>query len=306
MIHHFIINPTAGKGSKQSTLINKIHNVCEDMNINYTIHVSEYSGHATKITKSICNKNVNARIYSCGGDGTLGEVCMGMGTGVMHNIELGCIPCGSGNDFIRNFSDVDFYNINKQICGTSKQIDMMEVSINGKNIYSINAVSVGFDSEVGMRMSKYKNIPFISGSMSYILAIIFSLTKLRGLNIDIELDGHLIEGCYLLCMCGNGGFYGGGFHGAPLARLDDGLLDIVTVNDISIVKIPKLIGLYQKGAHRDKDMPELKNIISSYKSSNLTIKSDNILPITVDGEGFYSKEISIKIIPNALRFILPI
>ena len=303
MTYHFIVNPKAGKGDKQIRILSQIIRTCEKNKVEYDVHTSSYSGHATEISKSICKNSDDKRIYSCGGDGTLGEICTGVSG--QKNVEIGCIPCGSGNDFVRNFEGVNFFDMEKQLNGDSQIIDMMKVSVGEKTMYSINAISIGFDSEVAMKMSRYKNIPLVSGSMSYIISILFSLSKLKGLNMTIEMEDGVVDGCFLLCMSGNGGFYGGGFNGAPLARLDDGLMDIVSVNDISIMKIPKLIALYKNGAHRQPDLPTFKNVLNTYKSSMLKITSSKLLPITVDGEGLYSKELSAEIVPDALKFVVP-
>lgn len=303
MTYHFIINPTAGKGEKQIALLEQIRETCTQLNLDYWVHVSEFSEHAIDIAREICENHAKARIYACGGDGTLNEVCVGVAA--HKHIEVGCLPCGSGNDFIRNFGDKDFLDINRQLTSDSQLIDIMNVYDGEKMRHSINAISIGFDSEVAMRMSQYKHIPFVTGSMSYIISIIFSLGKLKGTDIVMDIDGQIVDGKFLLSIIGNGGFYGGGFNGAPLAKLDDGLMDIVAINDVSILKVPKLIGLYKNGAHREPDLPEFKNVLNSYKSKKLKISSKQKLPITVDGEGFYANELEIETIEKVFRFIVP-
>ena len=63
--------------------------------------MTEYPGHATEMTREYAEENQPVRLYSCGGDGTFHEIVQAA-AGQSH-LSVGCIPCGSGNDFVRNF-----------------------------------------------------------------------------------------------------------------------------------------------------------------------------------------------------------
>lgn len=107
------------------------------------------------------------RIFAVGGDGTLSEVAAGaIG---MENVEVGVIPCGSGNDYIKTFGEIEkFLSPEKQLKATSRMVDMIE----SEGHLSINLCSIGLDAKVAYEMVKFKAVPFLSGSTAYNLALV--------------------------------------------------------------------------------------------------------------------------------------
>ena len=90
--------------------------------------------------KTAAESSERLRFYACGGDGTLGEVVNGAAGQV--NAEVGLIPIGTGNDFVRNFADAgDFFDIEAQVMGEARAIDLIKCN----DRYGINVVNVGFD-----------------------------------------------------------------------------------------------------------------------------------------------------------------
>ncbi|WP_313370829.1 diacylglycerol kinase family protein, partial [Sedimentibacter sp.] len=206
MKHIFIINPAAGKGKLQENIEKSIHHELKTKKIDYEVYISKSKGDIKNFITNKCEDNVQSVFYGCGGDGTLHEVvnaCIGF-----ENTYIGVIPCGSGNDFVKNFDNHDyFYNIDSQVNGEVINLDL----IRAKDKYAVSVCNIGFDADAAFSMHKFKKIPFITGSGCYIMSVIYNLSKKLGKKLDVIIDNNeVLKGSFLLGVVANGHSYGGG------------------------------------------------------------------------------------------------
>lgn len=101
MEHLLIVNPVAGKG-KTVKIIPDIKSIMEKHSLSYHMEITKAPKHATEIAREYVKKYRNLRVYAVGGDGTLNEVLQGV---VGSDALLGNIPSGTGNDFLKSFTD---------------------------------------------------------------------------------------------------------------------------------------------------------------------------------------------------------
>lgn len=299
MKHIFIVNPVAGKGRHVAPLTEQIKTICREKGADYEIYLTTCVGDATEYVKKQSETGTELRFYACGGDGTLGEVARGAYG--YPNVQVAVIPCGSGNDFVRSFPGVPFHDIAAQLAGDARRIDLIQTS----GGMCINLCSVGFDSAVAMSMSRYKTLPFVTGSMAYIIAIGERLFKRFSSVMKITVDGETLpEGEYVIGVCGNGRCYGGGFAAAPRANLEDGLLEVVFVKRISRLRFFTMIGKYKKGLHLDE--PAFADVITYRRAKAITITSPHPVVVNYDGECELTNGMHAEILPKALLFSLPL
>lgn len=142
-------------------------------------------------------------------------------------------------------------------------------------------------------------IPGISGKVSYILGIIFTVFKYRAKNIRIDIDGQVFEKKTLLVAVANGKYYGGGMIPAPDAKIDDGIFDICVIDDLSKIKILSFFPKIIKGRHG-----ELKEV-SFYKGKRIAISSEKEIALNVDGEVSIVKEVTFEVKPKSIRVVIP-
>ncbi|PYG89039.1 YegS/Rv2252/BmrU family lipid kinase [Ruminiclostridium sufflavum DSM 19573] len=292
MKHIFIINPKAGKG-KAIELLPVINDLFKDKGEEFIIRVTAYPGHATEIAREYSGMGA-CRIYSVGGDGTVNEVVNGMAGS---RSSLGIIPTGSGNDFIRSIALV--YDIREMlertINGKEKSIDLARVN----DKYFINISSIGFDADVVFNAGKFKRVPGVTGSMAYIISIIYTVLKKKIFPVKIYIDNKEMELKILLAAIANGRFYGGGIMAAPEAEIDDGFLDICLITGVSRFRILSLFPKYIKGEHRQLEE------VSFYRGKNIKIESNAELRLNIDGEIMPSSEIEFEIINKGINVIIP-
>lgn len=299
MRHIFIINPVAGKGKCQAEIAGSIDEFFKNKEMDYEVYYTKYKGDSKSFVDSKCKDKSPVVFYACGGDGTLHEV---INAAVSYeNASVGVIPCGSGNDFVKNFNNHSlFQDIEAQVSGETVNIDM----IKAQNEYAVSVCNIGFDADAAFNMHKFKKIPFITGSGCYILSVLYCLLKKLGKNLKVVLDDdYTFEGAFLLGVAANGHSYGGGYKCAPKALIDDGVIDICFVNKMSRFKILGLIGSYKNGMHLEND--KLKKYITYKKCKSLKITSQEPINLCVDGENYVFDELDFEIVPEALKFRLP-
>ena len=296
MKHVFVINPTAGKGIDSVSLQMKIKNACESKNLDYEVFLTDSKGSGEKFVREFCARGEPARFYACGGDGTLREVTNGAYGA--ENVSVGCIPLGTGNDFVKAFKKHDFNNIETALTATEKKIDLL--LINEKS-YCINLCNIGFDADVAHNVSRFKR--FFSGILAYNFSVFYCLVGKISRTMEIHIDGEILKGEFLLCACGNGNAYGGGYISAPLAQVDDGLIDVCILKKVSKLKFINLINVYKAGMHLIE--PSLKDVITYKKCKRITLAFPKETIFCMDGEIEHAKTVDIQILPKALTFLVP-
>lgn len=299
MKHIFIINPTAGKKDISKKIIEEIKSVFKDDE--YLVHITSAPLDAKNFVHSYCNNHPNdeLRFYSCGGDGTLNEVVNGAFG--FANVSVTCYPSGSGNDFVKYFGKKEeFLNIKNLVNGQEVLVDLLKY----EDRYVLNICNIGFDADVADRMIKYKRLPLVSGTGAYILGVAVSFIHRLSRDLKITVDGKLVyQGQGLLCAMANAICYGGGFYCAPLAKVNDGLLDVVAIKKMSRFKFIKFIKYYKNGTHLDE--PRLKDYIVATQGKTVTIESRELLNYAIDGEMGQAKSMSLTVVPQAIKFIIP-
>ena len=301
MRHIFIINPAAGHSDCSEELRKQIHNLKTEDPIE--IYITKGQGDARNKAREEAQIGDEIRVYACGGDGTANEVLTGIAG--YKNCALGIIPLGSGNDFVRAFEPLtkeDFLNVQKMIDGPDKAIDLMECA----GHYSMNVMSVGFDAAVAKNVPKFKRWRGVSGSLAYKISVVYCLFTKRKHKVRIEIDGEefqkATEKTTLLAIGGNGKYYGGGFKAAPEAVLDDGFMDFVHSNTLSVFKFVRMIGKYQKGQHINN--PKLP-FITFKRCKRIKFIAENPIDINFDGEIFEENNPEVVLLEKALRIIIP-
>lgn len=299
MKHVFIINTVAGKRNDAGALVPEIEAFFA-ANKNFGSHEIVYTeapGHATQIAANACADGKPVRLYACGGDGTIAEVLQGMHD--RPNAQLACVPCGSGNDYLRLFPDRDFRNIPALVSGNVHHVDLIHC---GDQV-SLNIACMGMDADVAAKMVKYKHLPLVSGSMAYNLAIADVFFHRLGKDLSITMDtthGEIKrEGRYFFALAASGQYYGGGYHGAPMARPDDGILDFVLVRAMSRWQVLRFLPSYKKGEFLDCPYVE------HFRGRAMHVRCSEGAVVSLDGECFTGTDMRFALADHTVSFVLP-
>lgn len=308
MKHIFIINPVAGSGKAREFFMPKILTEIQKYNIEYKVHLTTKVGDARRFVKRLCSFRKDPaqtlRFYACGGDGTLNEVVNGAMD--YRNIQIACIPAGTGNDFVRNFGDgKKFRDIEAQLRGTPQMVDAMQYRTeDGKKQLGLNLINMGVDTEAVKYMEMVKQKKILRGTSAYIFGAACAFFQLTSYDIHMRLDGRgEFEGEITLLAIGNGTTYGGGFRATPEAKVDDGLIDVCMVKKINRRQFLQLVGSYKKGEHIKVD--SAKDVVRYRKAKSIEILSEEPMGISVDGELIHTKKLEVKALPKVICFVIP-
>lgn len=256
------------------------------------VHVTKYQGDALDFIKSELLNDPSSDVIIHGGDGSVFEAVNAiMLADAADTATLTVVPSGTGNDFVKNFTDDKLH-----------KIDVLKVS----DKYCANMVNIGFDCDVVIATEKIKGKKFIGG-FSYILGVVATVFKKFGKHFSVELtcaDGTVrkFDEDLLLLFAANGQYCGGGFRSAPTSKLDDNLIDVMLFKKISRFTLARLIGKYKKGTHVDENgvlIPSFQKYAVYAKCTSLKVSGPD--HICIDGEVFPLDEAEISVIPSCLN-----
>lgn len=316
--HFFIVNPAAGKGSEAARISDVIRDACDVCEVSYEIHSTKSSDEASAfVRQQVAGKAPDDiyRFYACGGDGTLSDVLNGVVGDVpgepLPNVSIGCVPIGTGNDFIRNFTQSEFFlDITKQLLADPITIDCFRVSGLSEDgaaydRFGVNMVNIGFDCDVVCKVAELKRSRWIPKSLAYILGVAIILKKNLGQRITVvSHNGTESTREFELVAIANGGFCGGGFHSAPISRLDDSLLDVSLIKKVSRLNFLRLVGRYKKGTHLGTRLG--KKVVSYSQTAGISLRFEKDTNVCIDGEILKFKEAEFRIVPRAVSFLVPV
>ena len=295
MKHLFIVNPAAGSRNQTESYRKKIAQTCGKLGVEYTIEVSGAPGQCREIARRAAQSGEEYRIYACGGDGTLNEVVSGVAG--YDNVAVTMFAGGSGNDFVRIFSEPDaFRDLERLLDPEEATFDLIRCN----DDYSLNICSVGFDARIGTDVAKYKRLPLLSGFRAYAASAVVNTVRGVSEHYVVEVDGERLDDQFtMICAC-NGRFYGGGFNPVPEADPADGKMEVLLVKRVSRLGVAKLIGIYKAGRYA-----ELPKVVRRITTDRIRIICDKETPVNLDGELRMAQTVDFSVAEEKVRFFYP-
>ena len=234
-------------------------------------------------------------VVAAGGDGTLNEVLHGlMNLPAVTRPILGIVPLGTANDFATGCSIPSDPAKALALCmkGEAVPIDVGKAN----DHWFINAASSGFGAEITATTSPELKRLFGSAAYTVMGAILaINLHHYRGTLI---LPGREIAGSGPVAIVGNGRQTGGGIQVAPRACIDDGLLDVLVVRQISPTAL-------LAAARELQQLPSDGEYISYWQTPWLEVHPEEAIPVNLDGEPLSFSTVRFEAVPKAIRVIVP-
>jgi diacylglycerol kinase (ATP) len=291
-----LLNPVAGRG-RAGRNIRQIARLLDSLGISHVLVQSESVGNLEiKVYEAI---SAGARrMIVAGGDGSIHEVVNGiLRSG--ETIELGVIPIGTGNDFAKACSvPIQWEDAVKELAGRlrsnteARSIDAGRMN----DRYFANGAGIGFDAKV-TRLAR--DIHWRIGDLVYLVAVLKGMIDgVTTPHVTMRFAGQTVEGPITLANVSNGAWIGGMFHVAPMARNDDGELDLVFAGPISRRRMIALLPKLMKGSHVGQ--PE----ISHARITQCSLTATAPVPSHLDGEVQpLQTQFEIEVLKGALRLM---
>jgi diacylglycerol kinase (ATP) len=240
-----VLNPAAASG-KAVKSGSEIERLFASNNIEVVAITGTSAEHATELANQVAHDGLDA-IVACGGDGTVHQV---LPVALAHDLPLGIVPIGSGDDIARalGISRGDVAAAVATICrGETRRIDVAEVtSAGGPTVPFLGVLSAGFDSACNERANAMSWPP---GRAKYLAAVIAELRAFKPVAYEMHTDAGSKSAEGMLVAIGNSSSYGGGMQVCPDAEIDDGLLDVVFVDRISTPTFLRVLPRVFNGSH---------------------------------------------------------
>jgi diacylglycerol kinase (ATP) len=257
-------------------------------------------GHAERLAAGAADLG-HDRVVAVGGDGTVQEVVNGLMAGPeAGRPALGIVPAGSGNDLVRSLGlpIAPLEALPVALGATTRPLDLGQATRDGGVRYFAAAGGTGFDAQVAFTMSSRRGT-WQRGRAGYFLSTLNELRRFRNreLRLSLVTDGgpRDVEGRFLFVAFANGPYYGGGMQICPDASIDDGLLDLCLVGDISRMgALRELPGIYQ-AAHVDHPLVEIVRV------RELAIDGQDGTLVHLDGEPFGELPVHVSVLAGAVN-----
>lgn len=217
----FLVNPKAGRGLSSASF-DQLRKLASRAGAGFV--VSRSAADLGEQARRAAAEGVE-RLLVAGGDGTMHHAVQGLAN---TSCALGVIPVGTGNDLSGTLKippDLDVA-VKRALTGSIRPIDLIRTG----ETYSASYLGVGFDSEVTELANRVK---IIKGPLVYPYSVIHTLATFQPPSMRIVHDEGVFEGRVMFTTLASLPRFGGGMQIAPHAQIDDGILDLVIVKEIS-------------------------------------------------------------------------
>jgi YegS/Rv2252/BmrU family lipid kinase len=232
-----IINPVSGPKRRggPAERVQLAQRTFDRLGIDGDIRLTERRHHAHELAREAVQAGARL-VVAWGGDGTINEVARALANSAT---SLGIIPGGSGNGLSRELK-IPFdppSALERALQSDDRIIDAGE--LDGRMFFNI--AGIGLDAHVAGNVAARVHH---RGLIPYLLASSKDLWKFRAAEYSIETDAGSFETRALIVAIANSPQYGFGARVAPQALRDDGLLDLVVIEDRrfvrNVLRVPSL------------------------------------------------------------------
>jgi diacylglycerol kinase family enzyme len=296
----------------------------EASGIDADFHETIQPGDATVRTRAALKAGITT-IGVVGGDGTLSEAAEGFfefdeevtqtPTAINAAAALAILPAGTGDDFARGLLShrapletwIETF-IRRCRGRTEENARLVDVLYGTCNSYTkpficLNASTMGIGGETASRVAAQGNfMRKFSGEARFAAAAIAALVSWRERRVRVVVDGEEAVDCGMnLAAVANALYAGGGMMLSPMARIDDGELDVVTACGLTRATVIRELSRIHRGGHVKN--PKVR-IIQGQKVRIETFSEADSMLIEVDGNVRGRTPVEFRVMPGALWFVV--
>ncbi len=292
---HVIINPASGQ---PKPVLHTLNQIFGKAGIQWDISVTKGEGDATRFARQAAERGVDA-VVAFGGDGTQMAVAQGLrGT----DVPMGVLPGGTANLLSVELGIPD--DLSKAAAliidpkSTLRPVDMGHAVLRGGEAEYDFILRIGISFE-GLKIEKAdRTLKDKFGEFAYTIAGLESFKEVEPAHFHLTLDGQHFEIDAINLLVTNAGNFGvPGYTRSTKINISDGLLDVLTAQDKSLVSLATLVvkALEKKG---EEERP-------IWQARKISIDAQPPQPINGDGELWGNTPVDISVIPGAVQILTP-
>jgi len=239
-------------------------------------------------------------LFAMGGDGTFQSL---VNASFGADVVLGILPIGGGNDFALalGLPSEPLEATEAMLCGQPRYVDLVRVrTADGRTRLYAGGGGIGLDAEAARHAGgKYRHLP---GRFRYIAAALHALARYVPMDVRVDFPASDIpsfEAKVLLAAVLNSPTYGAGVRLSPGAAVDDGLLHVVLIEELSklgvLTLLPRLMG---SGELRTSH-------VKRWRAQRVKLTTNRLCLFHGDGEILGPTPVEIEIVPKAVRVLAP-
>ena len=241
-------------------------------------------------------------VIAVGGDGSVHTAAQ---VAWKHKLPLGIIASGSGDDVARACGLPHGRRLSKTKLGVDhfvqawlkrdmSEVDVLKATTGDKTEHAVLAVlSAGFDSRVS---ATSQNMLYLRGTFRYIAAMVNTLRRFSPIHYRLKIDGEEKVLQAMMVAVGNGSMFGGGMKVLPDAIINDGKLDMIVVNQVSIPTFLTIFPRVFKGTHVTHP------VVDTYQLAKVDVHVENE-QVWGDGEFLGMSPVFIEVEPAAIKIV---
>lgn len=294
-------NPTAALGTAHR-VGRQVANLLRLAGIS-VVDLSGSSAHVAR-ARALEVRDTLTALVVVGGDGT---VSLGAEVVAGTPVRLGIVPAGSGNDFARALGLPEgnpaeaTRSLLHALSRPVTTIDAIEITTASPKALphrslALGNVNLGFDALVNERANSASR----GHAVRYTTAVLRELSSFRPLPYWIEIDdGERIDvDASLVSLC-NSGVFGGGMRIVPDARVDDGVLELVTLTGIGRTRLLRFFPRVFRGTHTSADGFTVQPV----RKVTVGLRDEQLLRAYADGEPRIPLPLTARVLPGAVRIL---
>jgi len=275
--------------------------------INFELVRTTHPGQAMDLARAAVNDGFEI-VVAAGGNGTCNEVINGLMQASANGVTgtLGIIPVGCGNEFAQA---VGIPLTLREAChtlahGKVKLLDVGRVTLpNGQTRFFGNTVGIGFDGRIALDAEKTRWFrgPFMSAWMTIKAVVVYNQAPI----MEVRFNGKKVEQPLLMVVIGNGQREASVFQVTPLAKLDDGLFDLLLVSKVSRLQLLQLISIFKEGTQAVNGARLVDNPIVLVRTPKVLVSSKEKLVAHIDGDNLCvdAYQLEFEILPKRLKVL---
>lgn len=259
--------------------------------------VTRRPGDAALLSRKALDEG-RSTIAAVGGDGTVHEVVNGLfnGIGIDPRARLAIVPAGTGMDFARNIRAKRGVPaaVERIVRGQERRVDVGVVPA-AQRVF-INFMETGLGAAVVAREARLSDS--WPGRASFFVAALSAAVRENNMPVQVRVDGQSVyRGPAVSVVVANGRYFAGGMKIAPMARMDDGTLDVLILGDFRRLELASQIWKIYPGVHVRHDK------VMHVRGASVEVETAGGALLDLDGELGGNGSCAVQILPRALRVL---
>ncbi|MFQ6100310.1 MAG: diacylglycerol/lipid kinase family protein [Anaerolineae bacterium] len=294
-----IYNPTAGPRDVRRGL-KRVRSYLKRCGWSVELQMTEKSGDAIALARAAAQASCDV-VIAAGGDGTINEAVNGL---VGTQTALGVLPVGTGNMWAKQLR-MPTYTLTNPLRLHEAAVGLAEGTIQAVDVGQVNEryflcwAGIGLDAQVTAEMEPRQRRTKRLGVLPYAIAAVLVARDFQGVRTRVFLDGGIVRGRTLLILVSNIQQYIGMLSVAREARMDDGLLDVFIFKGLGFsYAVRHLLKLISQRYLQDPR-------VVHRQACHIEVQTEWAIPVQVDGDPIGTTPVTLKVVPRALRVLVP-